>query len=101
MAKDKEEKLEKINALVARYQARLEKRVEDGKELPGAVGGHGRMPKGVSEENAEAYVALRDQLKQLKELRRNSVAKLREITEQMDALKGGKKKSKAKPKAKK
>jgi hypothetical protein len=95
-AKEEKEKQEKVNALVARYQERLEKRVASGKDLPEPGNRRGRLPTGVAEKDMERYVALREQLGQLKDLRRNSVDKLREIKKQMDDLRGGSKPTKKK-----
>jgi hypothetical protein len=97
----KKEDKEKVDALTVRYQARLEKRVAEGLGLPGDGGRQGRLPVGITEENREAYVALRDQLRQLKDLRKNSVVKLREIIDGMEALKGAKAKPRKKAGAKK
>jgi hypothetical protein len=95
-----EETQERINALAAAYHKRMLKRVAEGKELPGTGMGRGRLPAGITEEDAEKYVELRNQVKQIRELRRNAREKLTALLEEMDGMKGATK-PKAKKKAKK
>lgn len=80
---------EQIEKMTARYTERLAKKAAEGKELSSA--GRGRVPKDVKEDDIEEYVSLRDQLVTLKNLRKDSVAKLRELKEQLDALRGPRK----------
>jgi len=78
-----------IDAMTEKYMGRLKERAAEGKPLKTIRAG--RSPSGVSEENMEEYVALRDQLNNLKKLRRDSAVKLGELKEQMEALRSSKK----------
>lgn len=86
MALNKEQK-EQIEQLTSRYVEKLTKRAAEGKDL--IVPRKGRVPSGVPEKNMEEYVSLREQLNQLKQLRQESVTRLRELKEQMEALRTG------------
>lgn len=92
---------EQVDALTKRYQERLLKRVEEGKDLPGDGTRRGRMPTGLKEENYDVYAALRGQLREMNNLRRQSLLKLQDIKEQMAALCGKTKKVKKVAKKKK
>ncbi|MCJ7760702.1 hypothetical protein MUP59_06115 [Candidatus Bathyarchaeota archaeon] len=96
-----EETQARIEALAVAYQKRMLKRVAEGKELPGAGTGRGRLPAGIAEADVEEYIALRNQVKEIRELRRNARAKLTELLEQMDGMKGATVKKKVSKKGKK
>lgn len=87
LTKDQKEQIEKLST---RYIERLERKATEGKEL--IAPRRGRIPKGVSEDNLETYISLRDQLATLKKLRQESTGKLRELKEQMEELRGPQKK---------
>ena len=76
-----------IDAMTARYTERLAKKAAEGKDLISER--MGRVPSDVDDKHRDEYIELRNQLVKLKELRQESVAKLRELKQEMNALRAG------------